>query len=70
MRCPICEGEGGWTEVIDYWIGGPYTPCLTCNETGNINLWLRFTIWYWEHLPIRIVEWWGDLRYPYKTEDK
>lgn len=24
LVCQECGGEGGWTEIIDYWLGGPW----------------------------------------------
>lgn len=64
MKCPICEGEGGWVEVIDYWIGGPYSGCNTCDGDGDVSLWTLLSIWFWEHVPIRFLEWYSDWRYP------
>ena len=62
MICPICEGKGGWTDVIDCWLGGPYEPCYVCNEKGSIGIWKWMSIWFWEHIPIGFVEWYGDWR--------
>jgi hypothetical protein len=65
MKCQICNGEGGWTEVIDREIGGPYYPCQTCNKTGTISLWTWIYIWFWDNAPVWFVEWYSDLRWGY-----
>ena len=69
MKCPICEGKGGWTEIIDPEIGGPYFRCWTCNQTGGISLLKRLSIWFWESAPVKFVEWYGDTFYPYNKEE-
>ncbi len=70
MRCPMCEGEGGWYEFVDYGLGqGPYTQCWTCKGEGELSMWTRISVWFWENAPVRFVEWYSDLRYPYKSGD-
>ena len=46
LMCEICNGEGGWVEVIDYWIGGPHYACQMCNQTGYLTLdvWLMLKL--------------------------
>ena len=56
LTCNYCEGEGGWTDVIDYWIGGPYTPCGVCDERGTVSLRKWISIWFWDNAPVRLVE--------------
>ena len=45
--CRECKGRGGWVEVIDIEIGGPWETCGWCEGTGHmtgwhLGLWLRF----------------------------
>ncbi len=70
MICPICKGEGGWTEYIDLepGMGGPYTPCGACGTTGKVGIWWLVSHWFWNTVPVRFVEWYGDL--VMKMEDK
>jgi len=49
ITCPMCDGEGGWTEVVDPYIGGPYLPCEMCGEKGYVSLWVnRAPCWFCE----------------------
>ena len=38
MNCPICKGEGGYTEKILDDGSGPYYPCYYCDDIGKISL--------------------------------
>lgn len=68
FECPICEGTGGWTEYVDLepGEGGPYTPCQNCDATGRMGIKRRLSYWFWNTVPVRFVEWYGDWRYPYE----
>ena len=46
IKCPCCNGEGGWTEVVDYWLGGPHYDCEFCHGTGRVGPWRRHE-WWW-----------------------
>lgn len=37
VMCPMCHGEGGYTEVIDPELGGPWEPCGLCKGTGIVS---------------------------------
>lgn len=41
MPCPLCHGEGGWREIIDPMLGGPWYTCGLCEGTGRTtkHLW-------------------------------
>lgn len=44
LKCPCCEGKGGYTEpILDFGIG-PYYPCDFCNEYRKVTLWKWF-VW-------------------------
>ena len=36
--CPCCEGEGSWTDIIEWEIGGPTERCGYCDGSGRIGL--------------------------------
>ena len=47
LSCQECRGEGGWKEIIDPEIGGPWFDCGWCEGTGfmtpfNRGYWLRY----------------------------
>jgi len=46
MKCPICEGEGGWTEIVDTYLGGPHETCGYCEGVGKISPWRWFDYQY------------------------
>ena len=58
FKCTTCDGEGGWKDYVEAWELS-YQPCPRCQETGKI----AFMEWFWEHAPIRFVEWVGDAFY-------
>ena len=58
MKCSTCDGEGGWQEYVEYW-KLPYQECPMCEGTGSVGL----INWFWEHAPVRFVEWVGDTFY-------
>jgi len=62
ITCPMCDGEGGWTEVVDPWISGPYYPCEMCSEKGYISLWVWIQFHFWNHAPCWFCEFYADLR--------
>ena len=37
LICQSCGGAGGETEVIDWWIGGPWVECGWCEGTGYVT---------------------------------
>lgn len=41
LSCQECHGEGGYTEIIDYEIGGPHYECGWCEGTGYVTPHLR-----------------------------
>lgn len=41
LSCQECHGEGGWTDVIDPELGGPYYECGYCEGTGYVTPHLR-----------------------------
>jgi len=65
ITCSICNGEGGWTDVIDFWIGGPHYTCEACNGKGKISVRKWLNIWLWEHAP----EWYLDFLYERRKND-
>lgn len=55
IKCPICDGEGGWYEYVLYRGSGgrPYYRCVYCTDgTISIFKWLDFklAIWYDDHI--------------------
>ena len=68
MKCPYCEGEGGWTEHHAPGIS-EYMECPPCDATGSIGIKHRLSIWFWENIPIEIVEWYGDWRYSFYRKE-
>ncbi len=62
MKCPVCEGEGGWWDDMGIEGYSQYDNCGLCNE-GVINLkkWLKHQ--YWKHLPQALWEWYVDWKY-------
>jgi hypothetical protein len=47
MKCPCCNGEGGYTEIVLDDGTGPYYPCGFCNERCTVSIIDRF-IWWWD----------------------
>jgi hypothetical protein len=41
LACQECRGEGGWREIIDPEIGGPWYPCEWCEGSGFVSPDLR-----------------------------
>lgn len=66
MKCPVCEGEGGWWDDMGIDGYSQHERCGLCIEEGTINLkkWLNHQ--FWNHLPQAIWEWYVDLKYPNK----
>lgn len=51
MKCPVCNGKGGWRE--DMGEGTIlYDPCYECKETGKLNFfrWFWLLLWNWNIL--------------------
>ena len=56
MRCTVCLGEGGFYE--DYGSAGYYwEDCYVCRGKGTHSFWYWLRCVFWEHMPIRFVEW-------------
>lgn len=47
MKCPCCEGEGGYTDVILDDGSGPYYPCEFCDDKGSVSIYKRIE-WLWD----------------------
>ena len=66
--CPSCEGEGGWTDTINSWIGGPYYECGFCKGKGWVSYADRF---YWlaccEDTPLPVIGPALDMYYEWKA---
>ena len=41
LFCQECHGEGGWIEITDSEIGGPWYDCGFCEGTGYVSPWIR-----------------------------
>lgn len=41
LTCQECGGSGGWREIIDPEIGGPWFDCGCCRGTGLVTAWDR-----------------------------
>jgi len=48
MKCPVCEGNGGWNEGLVEGIV-LHEACLCCDDTGKVNFfhWLRLYLFNW-----------------------
>jgi len=69
MKCPICNGKGGWRE--DMGEGTVlYEPCYECNESGNMPLEKYLWFWFWQYAPVSFVEWYSDTFYGKKGKKK
>jgi hypothetical protein len=56
MRCPVCDGKGGYIEHYDYAYG--YVPCAYCTGTGYVSFREWFNVWFWEQfLPLSVCVW-------------
>ena len=46
MKCPVCDGEGEFTDYIDYQIANRYD-CNYCMSKGKVSTfkWLRYHLW-------------------------
>jgi len=45
--CPCCSGEGSWTDIISWEIGGPTERCGFCDGYGRVGLW-KLARWVWQ----------------------
>ena len=63
MKCPICKGEGGWSD--DRGIDGheDWDDCGACGAIGEVSLRWVASHWFWNHLPDFIWERYVDWRY-------
>jgi hypothetical protein len=41
LVCQECGGMGGWTEVVNPEIGGPWFECGYCEGLGYVTPWMR-----------------------------
>ena len=66
LKCPVCDGEGGWSD--DRGIDGyeDWDNCGACASTGRVGIRWLLSYWFWITVPVRFVEWYGDWRYPYE----
>jgi hypothetical protein len=46
LLCQECGGSGGYRELVNYYIGGPWYDCGWCEGTGYLTPWLRGR-WLW-----------------------
>lgn len=48
MKCPICDGEGGWyNDVLWHGVGGgEYEGCDFCNGTGSVSVFKRIRLFF------------------------
>ena len=63
LKCSECDGKGEYIEFSEPGIGTLWNECHRCGGKGYYSLWNAFTEWYWQHLPVRIFEWWVDVKY-------
>lgn len=56
ITCRTCNGKGGWTEIIDPEIGGPYFDCQACETKGTISIRRWWSLWFWDHAPVWYME--------------
>ena len=70
--CEMCKGEGGWTEIIEWEIGGPYFECPACDTKGTISIRRWWSLWFWDHVPewyLELLVRWYDFRDGYSHEE-
>jgi len=49
MKCPICDGKGGWSE--DFGEGTVLRePCHECNETGKVSFFYIIRLRLWQNI--------------------
>lgn len=63
MKCPVCDGGGGWPD--DRGIDGyeDWDDCGYCSAVGTISLRHYLSYWFWQYLPQRPWEWYVEWRY-------
>ena len=66
MKCPTCDGKGGWEEYVANIDNSPvwWQVCPHCNASK----WQGFTNWFWHIMPVWIVELIADLFYKMESE--
>ena len=60
MKCPICNGEGGWSESIASYYN-EWWDCGACKETGKVSLLWMIKYWFWNIVPVWFIEWQYDM---------
>jgi hypothetical protein len=63
MRCPTCDGKGGWYEWVED-LPGWWQVCPHCHG----DKWVGFTNWFWYTMPVWFIEWYSELRYGKESE--
>lgn len=66
MKCPTCEGEGNWVELVSMELGGPVVACGRCHETGRVSIWNVLREKLWNIAPERFMDWYVDKFSPYR----
>ena len=61
MKCPFCEGVGGWWESIVL-PRDMFSECGVCDATGELSLskWLHYH--FWNNVPVWFIEWYDGRR--------
>jgi hypothetical protein len=55
MKCPVCDGKGGWQE--DMGEGTTlHEKCPFCKK-GRVNPFEWMEYWIWQYVPAEIIEW-------------
>ena len=60
MKCPICEGEGQLVEFSEPELGTYSNNCGACKATGDVGIRWLLSHWFWTHVPVSFVEWYGE----------
>ena len=60
LECPICDGEGELVEYSEPELGHYSNPCGACDKTGRVGIRWYASYWFWNTVPVRFVEWYGD----------
>lgn len=58
MKCPVCNGDGGFH---DYPAGEGthvFEPCIYCKETGKVSFVKRVNYWLWQSV---LPDWYFEL---------
>jgi len=59
MKCPYCKGEGGESWVpFNSPFPSEWEDCWHCRGVGKVSLIFWLEALWWEHVPVRFIEWW------------